>query len=246
MRKPPDIPIDDESDPSSIDMSSLTYLGLWGGAAAVALLMVASATMSETGQRRLATFFGGASMAPQAAAIEGGLTAAGDADIRSRRLADQLRNLSEDRDRLLARVTVLERNYEDATGTVERLAKPRADVAPAAPAPVQPASRTAVLAPDSIEGLLTKTEFGVDLGGAPSVAALRAVWDRIRRTHIVQLEGLRPVIGVREGQTGQVELRLVVGPINDAGVAAKLCATLANAGLSCQPTTFDGQRLALR
>ncbi len=28
--------------------------------------------------------------------------------------------------------------------------------------------------------------------------------------------------------------------------AAKLCATLANAGLSCQPTTFDGQRLALR
>ena len=49
MRKPPDIPIDDESDPSSIDMSSLTYLGLWGGAAAVALLMVASATMSETG-----------------------------------------------------------------------------------------------------------------------------------------------------------------------------------------------------
>ena len=115
-----------------------------------------------------ATFFGGASMAPQAAAIEGGLTAAGDADIRSRRLADQLRNLSEDRDRLLARVTVLERNYEDATGTVGRL-QTAADVAPAAPAPVQPASRTAVLAPDSIEGLLTKTEFGVDLGGAPAL-----------------------------------------------------------------------------
>ncbi len=48
------------------------------------------------------------------------------------------------------------------------------------------------------------------------------------------------------GASGQVELRLVVGPITNAGTAAKLCAALANAGLSCQPTTFDGQRLALR
>ena len=251
MRKPPDIPIDDESDPSSIDMSSLTYLGLWGGAAAVALLMVASATMSETGQRRLATFFGGASMAPQAAAIEGGLTAAGDADIRSRRLADQLRNLSEDRDRLLARVTVLERNYEDVTGIGRRvLRNRRADRRTCGSrtrsAGLSVRRRRSHPAFDR-RPLLTKTEFGVDIGGAPSVAALRAAWDRIRRNHIVQLEGLRPVIGVREGQTGQVELRLVVGPIDNAAAAARLCATLANAGLvlpADRPSTGSGWRCA--
>lgn len=119
----------------------------------------------------------------------------------------------------------------------------------ASPAPARPAPQAAApqaVAPEPIEGVSARTEFGVDLGGAPSVAALRNAWERIRRTHGVQLEGLRPVIGIRDGRTGQVELRLVVGPITNAGAAAKLCATLANAGLSCQPTTFDGQRLALR
>lgn len=234
MRKPPDIQIDDESDPSSIDTSNLTYLGLWGGAAALALLMVAAATMSETGQRRLATLFGGAGVTRQAAAMEADPEASGDAGISSRRLAEQLRNLAEDRDRLLVRMTALERNYEDATGSVARLA--------ASPK----ASRAAVAAPDSIESLLAKTEIGIDLGGAPNVAALRTAWERIRRSHAVQFEGLRPVIGIREGQSGQVELRLVVGPVTNADVAAKLCATLANVGVSCQPTNFDGQKLALR
>ena len=32
----------------------------------------------------------------------------------------------------------------------------------------------------------------------------------------------------------------------NAGAAARLCATLAAAGQPCQPTVFDGQRLALR
>jgi hypothetical protein len=43
-----------------------------------------------------------------------------------------------------------------------------------------------------------------------------------------------------------MELRLVVGPLVNAGAAARLCGTLAASGLACQPTIFDGQRLALR
>jgi hypothetical protein len=43
-----------------------------------------------------------------------------------------------------------------------------------------------------------------------------------------------------------VELRLVVGPLANAATAARLCAALANAGTTCQPTVFDGQRLAIR
>jgi hypothetical protein len=128
---------------------------------------------------------------------------------------------------------------------VQQRAAP-AQPAPQAVAPQAASPQAAAPAPEPLEGVSTRTEFGVDLGGAPNVASLRAAWDRIRRIHGTQLEGLRPVIGIRDGRAGQVELRLVVGPITNAGAAAKLCAMLANAGLSCQPTTFEGQRLALR
>jgi hypothetical protein len=268
---------------------------MWGGAAAAGLLFVAIATHTDGGQRRLALAFQGGSAPTQIAAIDEdrrGLVR--DADIENRRLTDQLRNLSEDRDRLLARMTVLERNYEDVTGSIGKLNNPpkpplpelnpappappvavapppevapvasipaavperAAPAAPAQPAPPPaqaaiapaPPPQQAVAAPaePALDGTPARTEFGVDLGGAPNLAALRNAWERIRRTHSSSLEGLRPVIGIRDGRGGQVELRLVVGPIGNAANAAKLCATLAMAGLSCQPTTFDGQRLALR
>lgn len=291
MQKLPDTELDDETPP--IDMQSLTRLGIWGGAAAAGLLLVAIATYTEGGQRRLALAFQGGNAPTQIAAAEDvrrGLVR--DAEIENRRLADQLRNLSVDRDRLLARMTVLERNYEDVTGSISKLnnppkppppepapaapaaAAPPPEVAPVAsvpaavperaappPAPAQPApppvqaavapapppqQAAAAPAEPAPEGVPARTEFGVDLGGAPNLAALRNAWERIRRTHSSSLEGLRPVIGIRDGRGGQVELRLVVGPIGNAANAAKLCATLAMAGLSCQPTTFDGQRLALR
>ena len=116
----------------------------------------------------------------------------------------------------------------------------------APPVEAAPRPEAAASAPEAAEGAPARTEFGVDLGGAPNVAALRNTWERVRRTHSSTLEGLRPVIGIRDGRSGQVELRLVVGPISNAANAAKLCATLAMGGLSCQATTFDGQRLALR
>jgi hypothetical protein len=277
MQKLPEINLDDET--PLIDMQTLTRLGIWGGAAAVGLLFVAIATHTDAGQRRVALAFQGGHPQPQIAAVEEvrrGLVR--DTEIENRRLSDQLRNLSEDRDRLLARMTVLERNYEDVTGSIGKLnnppkpplpelnsaapaaAAPPPEVAPvasipaaaperaapvAAPAP-PPQQAAAAPAEPALEGAPARTEFGVDLGGAPNVAALRNSWERIRRTHSSSLEGLRPVIGIRDGRGGQVELRLVVGPIGNAANAAKLCATLAMAGLSCQPTTFDGQRLALR
>jgi len=41
-------------------------------------------------------------------------------------------------------------------------------------------------------------------------------------------------------------LRLVVGPIAQPSAAKELCASLTPFGLFCQPTLYDGQRLALR
>jgi hypothetical protein len=98
-----------------------------------------------------------------------------------------------------------------------------------------------------IGSVATKTEFGVDLGSAPSMAGLRGLWQSLKDAHESLFDGLRPVMALRAGtRPGTIELRLVAGPLANAGAAARLCATLSAAGLGCQATVFDGQRLALK
>lgn len=263
---------------------ALFQLGLWGGAAAACLLLVAVATQTESGQARMMAAYADLTGAAEA---EKRQSAARERELEdARRMTAMIRNLTEDRDRLLVRMTALERNYEDVTGSIGRLANaarpPEAEVtaaaastittpdqpvtapqqaaampvasAPAsapvastpsaAPAPAPATATTTV--PEQQGPVSTKSEFGVDIGGAPTLSALRSVWERASRNHGVLLDGLRPLIAVRDGRAGQVELRLVVGPIGNAAAAAKLCAALAAAGMSCQPTMFEGQRLALR
>jgi hypothetical protein len=97
------------------------------------------------------------------------------------------------------------------------------------------------------ESVATKTEFGVDLGGNASLEGLKTLWSTLKNNQSGMLDGLRPVIAIREGQKpGSVELRLIAGPIANANIAARLCAALAAAGQVCQPAVFDGQRLALQ
>ena len=101
--------------------------------------------------------------------------------------------------------------------------------------------------PAGRNSVVTKTEFAVDVGGEATIEALRTLWLSLRTRHAALFEGLRPVIGIRDGgKPGAVDLRLIVGPLTDAAAAARLCGTLAMGGLACQPTIFDGQRLALR
>ncbi|HXW29044.1 MAG TPA: hypothetical protein VEK55_06745 [Xanthobacteraceae bacterium] len=98
-----------------------------------------------------------------------------------------------------------------------------------------------------VGSVATKTEFGVDLGSAPSLAGLRGLWQSLKDAHEPLFDGLRPVMALREGaRPGTIELRLVAGPLANAGAAARLCAALSAAGLGCQATVFDGQRLALK
>jgi hypothetical protein len=98
-----------------------------------------------------------------------------------------------------------------------------------------------------VGSVATKTEFGVDLGSAPSMAGLRGLWQSLKDAHEPLFDGLRPVMALREGtRPGTIELRLVAGPLANAGAAARLCANLSAAGLGCQATVFDGQRLALK
>jgi len=227
-----------------------------------------------------------------------------DAEIESRRLAEAVRLLTADRDRVLARLETLEHSLE-VTGSIPRglpassapdgpvvppnwslvpssiplaaglppaagLTPPVVPTAPGAGFPAAGAPTTTthsdvhaasgrtpqhgsreggalVANEQAAESVATKTEFAVDIGGEQSFDGLRALWASLKASHATLFEGLRPVAAVREGANpGVLELRLVVGPLSNAGAAARLCATLAAAGLPCQPTVFDGQRFALR
>jgi hypothetical protein len=246
-------------------------LGAWSGIAILCLAAAMVAAYTETGAHRLASSDSTMRLSGAPPAVS---------DNETRRLADAVRVLTADRDRLAARVSALERNLDDVTGAIPN--RPRSDagnpaasplppnLAPGPPAAAAPAS--VVAAPTNTvtraqqappigrpPGLVsitadaaatgstaTRTEFGIDLGTAATVEGLRNLWTSIKGTQAPLLEGLRPVVAVRDGaKPGALELRLVAGPLANAGVAAKLCAALADAGLTCAPAVFDGQRLAL-
>ena len=92
-----------------------------------------------------------------------------------------------------------------------------------------------------------RTQFGVDLGTANSVPGLRALWRGLLKSRSnAPLAALRPIIVVKEGTNGLgLQLRLVAGPLNDAGAAARICAVLTENKRNCETAIFDGQRLSL-
>jgi hypothetical protein len=263
LKKPTDIPSGQMlSEPADepTDVRSLVRLGAWGAAATGALLFAVMAIQSENGLRRMS----GTSTAAATAQL---VTRAQELESNTKRLIDSVRTLSSDRDRLLARVTVLERNLEDVTGSVGRIgstqnASPPLPQLPSGPTVLSSLSPPKTIAafpservasglsaargtptPDSIP---TMTDFGVDIGGGPTIDSLRDLWSSARGTHGSIFDGLRPVISVRDGKPGTAELRLVVGPLSNAAAAAKICASLSASGWTCRPAVFDGQRLALR
>jgi hypothetical protein len=102
-------------------------------------------------------------------------------------------------------------------------------------------------APEALELVARRTEFGVDVGGANSVPGLRALWRGLLKSRTnAALTTLRPIIVIKENNNGLgMQLRLVAGPINDAAAAAKICATLTVNDRGCTTTVFEGQRLAM-
>jgi len=251
----------------------LVRLGVWAGVATVAVLVAIVAANTETGIRRIAGLISTEAPADPvrgARAPNAQLASRFDAELEARRLGEAVRVLAADRDRLLTRVAVLERNLDDVTGSIP--ANPPAAAAPKVaplpqippqaaappPPPAQPAApaaaagrvttshSTALGTAGPAQSVATKTEFGIDIGGNTSLDGLRTLWGNLKTSQPALLEGLRPVIAIREGGKGAVELRLVAGPLLNASAAARLCASLTAAGQICQPTVFDGQRLALQ
>jgi hypothetical protein len=273
FKKPPDIPpvqmpsgqiapgqIPSGPADEQIDVRGLVRLGSWGAAATGALLFAVMAIQSENGLRRM-------SGTNNAAATAQLTTRAQELEGNTKRLIDSVRALSSDRDRLVARVTVLERNLEDVTGSVGRIGSVQNVPPSPAPLPSGPTVLSSLSPPKTISAFPSErvasgfsaargtpasdsvpamTDFAVDIGGGPTIDSLRDLWASAKGTHGSIFDGLRPVISVRDGKPGTTELRLVVGPLSNAAAAAKICASLSASGWTCRPAVFDGQRLALR
>jgi hypothetical protein len=90
-----------------------------------------------------------------------------------------------------------------------------------------------------------KAEFAVDVGGATNVDALRGLWLALTDRYPA-LDKLRPSVVLYDTKSGTPEMRLVLGPLPNVASASKLCASLTTAGVNCQTSVFDGQRMAWR
>jgi len=234
-------------------MRDLRRGGLWGLAAAGALTVAIYAGNTATGHDRLVRTIG----QTRQTVLPSDDKTLGPRDVQEgKRLAEAVPTLTADRDRLQTRLTALERTLEDMTTSVTRVEK----AAQAAAQPTaQPAAASTPPAPDDVTASIQspatpaapaapgKAEFGLDLGGANTIDGLRVLWATARQRHAALLEGLRPVVHVRErARSGGVDMRLVAGPLPNAVTAARMCATLVAAGAICQPSGYDGQRLAVR
>ena len=254
---------------TAVRRTQLTRLGVWIALATVAVLTAVLTARTETGVRRIATLLTPAP--PETARAAKAPTAQlasrqAEQDAEQRRLSEAVRALASDRDRFLARLSTLESNLEEVTGSIPPAAASSKAPSPAvgvvaAPLPALPstpqpnaavshrvaAGHLATGAPAAADSVATRTEFGVDVGGNASIEGLRTLWNTLKTAQPALFEGLRPLITVREGQKPRaIELRLVAGPLPNASIAARLCAALSSAGQACQPAVFDGQRLALQ
>jgi hypothetical protein len=281
-------PVDDADE--GFDMRHFGRSVAWAGFAFVAMLGAFAAARSETGLRRinhainLAT---GSTLIADASQRSGGGPALADADAEARRLARVVQSLTVDRERVLARLAVLERSVdvtgslpppgksppapEARTGSTEPadgkvvasvtlippggtnahtiLAGPTPPIAPQADGRLLPSA-----APNHVssghaaaDSVVTHTQFGIDLGSEADIEAVRTLWSMIKAKHGDMLDGLRPIVSTRDTERrGVVALHLIAGPLDNAAAAARLCAILGATGRTCRPSTFDGQRLALR
>ncbi|HXX04684.1 MAG TPA: hypothetical protein VEJ37_10150 [Xanthobacteraceae bacterium] len=250
-------------------LRKLERLALWGSAAAAAMFVAVIAGRSDVGSQRIIGLIPSAHPPASRAAHPNEAAAPPfDAEAATRQLVQAVHSLSEDRDRLIARLAALEHNLDDLTGSVTRQIEaarpPWPNNAPAAaatpatiasivtpavpppagmvsPAPPAPLATTA----DATPVAAPPAEYGVDLGGAHSVEVLHARWGAFRSARPKLFEGLKPLVSRKDtARSKRGEWRLLVGPFPDIDAAAQLCASLAVVWPFCAPATFEGQRLA--
>jgi len=202
-----------------------------------------------------------------------------DPEAAARQLAQGVRTLADDRDRLAARMNAIEHDMRDMSGTtkqqietakaeairVAKQAPPWPDSAPPVPmtladvavmvktvSPAPPAAAEATsTATSAAESAVPETTasagqpYGVDLGTGATVKFLNHRWASLRAAHPQLFDSVQPVVSIKPNpRTGRSELHLVVGPYADAEAAAQFCDFVVPFRLNCQPTMFEGSRLA--
>jgi hypothetical protein len=88
--------------------------------------------------------------------------------------------------------------------------------------------------------------FGVDLGGASNLEALRIHWATLKANYGPLLVGLRPLVALLPKHPNGAIYRLVVGPLPSADKATQLCAGFPVLPTGCHPAKFSGGQLAAR
>jgi pyruvate/2-oxoglutarate dehydrogenase complex dihydrolipoamide acyltransferase (E2) component len=266
----------------------------WGSAAAAAITAVVMIGQTRNGAERL--HLGLAQTQPeqpQAIAVLPPRVLVD--EVATKRLADAVRALTADRDRLNARLAGLERNFDDMTGSIKSVmranaavesakqappAKPPALPAlgpvasapppappvtasapePAAPPPLQPTAQQpqenvplppvrVASAPNVEPGAEAPApipQYGIDLGVAVSIEALRGEWARVKANYGPLLGGLRPVAAPRQRTSGVTDYRLVIGPFPTVAAASRMCAKLSAARVPCRAAKFAGEDVALQ
>lgn len=133
------------ADEDHFDRRALWRLGSWGVATVGAVIVAVLAGQSSIGLRREQMASGDLARQQQIQSV------AKESQNEARRLASAIETLNSDRDRLYARVTVLEQGLDSVTGAIVRQnsvpAWPQATTAPVTPEPPQPAAQNPLPAP---------------------------------------------------------------------------------------------------
>ncbi|MET0538360.1 MAG: hypothetical protein ABWZ64_10465 [Xanthobacteraceae bacterium] len=238
-------------------------LALWGTGATLALSLAAAAAYSDGGSRRLAVAL---HSSPAGKTDKGPKREVARAVETNTAVAETLRMLALERDRLAARVSNLERHLDDLTGSIagnqRQVQKTRSEegMPQSAPEPMPTGpARAAEMPPErreegraidtgvhvSAANELPKGEYGADIGSAASFEALRTLWSSTKTNNPDVFENLYPLVSVQENiRTRAPQLRLIVGPFVDWEEAGRFCVAVGGARSVCQPTAFEGQRLA--
>jgi hypothetical protein len=240
--------------PKRFALAKLRRFTLWAATAAAALGLAILSSRSEVGAERLLAMLH-PGRAPSAAKF--------DAEAVTRQLAETVRVLAANDERLKARIAAVEHDLDDVTGSIRDVAAASearraldgptvgataaATASAAAPIETPPAPAGFQLSQPALPAAPAATQYGVDIGSGLTIQALRARWQALRNAHPALLEGLQPIVRVAElPHSSRIELRLVVGPLPQPGAATQLCSALTMFGMFCQPSIYDGQHLALK
>jgi hypothetical protein len=112
------------------------------------------------------------------------------------------------------------------------------------PAPPPPVRVAAAPANEPVAAPPPQPDYGIDLGSAGSLDALRIHWAALKANYGPLLVGLHPVAAPHPKHPAGVTYRLVAGPLPNAAEAARFCASFPVTRTGCRPALFNGVQLA--